>query len=593
MCPRRTLLRYPGRVRIAASMMLACTVALTSAAGAGAAGGWTTMASRLTTPRSAFGLAAAPCIDAGGQCLYAVGGFSNAGTNLATTEAESEGSIAPAWAALPQELGAGRAYLDAVAAPCPGTSGLAVARQCVYGIGGASYGGSRINLRSVEYLDPRARVPAWRTLPAGLAIARAAFSATTGPCPASAGFATAPQCIYVIGGFNADAGLGALRSVEYFDPRTSGSGWRELGTGLQLGRSALGAATAPCPGTTGLPGASLCLYAIGGYAAATGYLASVEYLDPSLPSPGWAQMPSALGTPRASLGASTGPCPGTSGLASADRCIYAVAGALGAYLGTVEVEDPAAPVPSWRPLPGALGTPRGSLRTAVAACPAGDRLAPGSQCVFAAGGATADPSFAFLDTVELLDPSGPATPGAAVSVSKDTASPGLARALAGSGFAPGEQVDARWNAIGGPELGGAAADPSGAFAGLAFRVPASPAGQYGVYVVGRTSGRTAFALLRVVPALRVLPATGAPGSTIAIAGRGYGAHDLVTVRWDCAAEPESRCGGTVLETPTTDDAGAFSVNVSVPAGASPGPVEIGAKGLDPGFYADADYAVSG
>lgn len=579
-------------MRIAALLALACTAALLFAGGAGAAGGWATMASKLTTPRSAFGLAAAPC-PAGGQCLFAVGGFSNAGTNLATAEAEGEGSPTPVWAQLPQALVAGRAYLDSAAAPCPGTSGLANARQCVYAIGGASYGGSRINLRSVEYLDPRARTPAWRTLPAALAIARAAFSATTGPCPASTGFATARQCLYVIGGFNADDGLGYLRSVEYLDPSMPGAGWRPLGSGLQLGRSALGAATAPCPATSGLPGASLCLYAIGGYNAAVGYLASVEYLDPSSPSPGWVQMANPLETPRASLGASTGPCPGTSGLASAGRCIFAVAGTLGSYLASVEVEDPAAPVPSWHPLPDALGTPRGSLRAAVAACPAGGRLAPGSQCVFAAGGATQDPFFEFLDTVELLDPGGAVTPGTAVSLSKGTASPGLARSLTGTGFAPGEQVEARWNGTAGPVLGRAAADSSGAFTALAFRVPASPTGDYGVYVTGKTSGKTAFALLRVVPALRVLPLTGAPGSALAITGRGYGAHDLVTVRWGCDVEPESRCAGTVLAAATTDATGAFSANASVPAGASPGPVEIGGKGSDPGVYADAGYTVSG
>jgi hypothetical protein len=580
------------RVRTAALLALTCTATLLSAGGAAAAGGWTTMGSKLTTPRSSFGLAAAPC-PAGGQCLFAVGGFSNASTNIATAEAESEGSPAPAWAQLPQALVAGRAYLDSVAGPCPGTSGLATARQCVYAIGGASYGGSQIALRSVEYLDPHARLPAWRTLPAALATPRAALSATTGPCPASTGFATAPQCVYAIGGADIDVGRDALQSVEYFDPSMPGAGWRTLGSGLQLGRSALGAATAPCPGTTGLPGASLCLYAIGGFNAAVGYLGSVEYLDPSTPSPGWRQMPGSLEIPRAALGASTGPCPGTSGLASASRCIYAVAGTLGSYLASVEVEDPAATVPSWRLLPDALSTPRGSLRTAVAACPAGGRLASGSQCVFAAGGATQDPFFEFLDTVELLDPSGAVAPGTTVSLSKATASPGLARSLAGTGFAPGEQVDARWNGIGGPALGHATADSSGALEALAFRVPSSPAGDYGVYVTGETSGKAAFALLRVVPALRVLPVTGAPGSAIAITGRGYGAHDLVTVRWGCDVEPESRCAGAVLATATTDADGAFSASASIPAGASPGPVEIGGKGSDPGVYADAGYTVSG
>lgn len=102
----------------------------------------------------------------------------------------------------------------------------------------------------------------WTTMSVTLNTARDHLGATIGPCPGTTGLATANQCLYAIGGSNFNS-TGDLRSVEYYDPSAATPTWTTMSAQLTIARSGLGAATGPCPGTTGLPTDKQCLYAIG------------------------------------------------------------------------------------------------------------------------------------------------------------------------------------------------------------------------------------------------------------------------------------------------------------------------------------------
>jgi Kelch motif len=561
-----------------------------------AAGGWTTMAGSLATSRASFAATAGPCVRivAAAQCLYAAGGFSSADANLASTEVAGLGTTSATWTTLPSPLNTGRGYDNGTWGPCPGTTGLTTARQCFYAIGGDNYTLPRIALSSVEYLDPTATTPHWTTMPTSLATSRAVFGATTAPCPGTSGYATANQCLYVIGGYDANDNVGYLNSVELFDPSNPSLGWRTMSNGLGTARSALAATTAPCPGSSGLAGARECVYAIGGYNAGIGYLSTIEYMNPSAATPTWTRASATLNTPRSTHRAATAPCPATSGLATARLCLYVAGGALGSYLASVEYADPSTSSLTWTSMAQALNTARGSLGVTSAACPTTGALDSQSVCLYALGGASSDPSANFLGSTEFFNPAAAVSAGTALAVSQPKGFPGALRALTGHGFTAAEQVKVYWNGLGGPPVATTVADAAGsvgAGTALTFRVPTAPAGRYGLFAVGQTSGRTGYAVLDVVPALRISPTSGSAGSSAVVSGKGYGAQEQVTVRWDCAAE-RSQCTGLVLGTGQTDETGTFSVPVTIPRDAAPATFQIGGKGVTTKLYADLDFTVT-
>jgi Fe2+ transport system protein FeoA len=352
--------------------------------------------------------------------------------------------------------------------------------------------------------------------------------------------------------------------------------------------------TAPCPGSSGLAGARECVYAIGGYNAGIGYLSTVEYMNPSAANPTWTRLAATLNTPRATHRAATAPCPATSGLATARLCLYAVGGAVGNNLASVEYADPSASALTWITMPQALNTARGSLGVTSAPCPSSTALDPQNVCVYALGGGSSDAASSFLGTTELFNPAAAASPGAALVISQPKGFPGALRSLTGSGFTPGEPIKVFWNGLGGALIATTTANAAGALGAgtaLTFRVPTAPAGRYGLFAVGQASGRTAFAALDVVPAVRISPTSGAAGSSAVVSGKGYGAQEQVTVRWDCTVE-RSQCTGLVLGTGQTDENGTFSVSVTIPRDAAPAAFQIGGKGVTTKLYADLDFTVT-
>ncbi|WP_330481444.1 Kelch repeat-containing protein [Streptomyces sp. NBC_00724] len=268
---------------------------------------WSTLRS-LTTPRRALAAAKAHC-PAGqkGTCVYAVGGF-DAGDNVVGT-VESYNPATNAWSTV-APLTTPRAQLAAAAAPCP----LAQKGTCIYAVGGNT--GATVG--TVESYNPATN--AWSTV-APLTTPRLLLAAAAAHCPAG----QKGTCVYAVGG---DSGQGQLGTVESYNPATNA--WSPV-TSLPTQRSALAAATAPCP--VGQYGT--CVYAVGGGTPTSTTTGTVESYNPL--SNVWTTLPS-MPTPRSFLAAATTTCPpGEKG-----TCVYAVDGIVtgGSAVGTLEALDP-------------------------------------------------------------------------------------------------------------------------------------------------------------------------------------------------------------------------------------------------------------
>jgi hypothetical protein len=173
--------------------------------------------------------------------------------------------------------------------------------------------------------------------------------------------------------------------------------WTTMSSSLNKARESLGATTGPCLHTNGLTSARQCLYAIGGF----GNAKSVEYEDPSAATPNWTLMHTSLNITRPAVGATTGPCPGSTGLTSAPQCIYAVGGDSGGATNTVEYLDPSATTPAWTMMTEQMNTARNYPGVPTAPCPGTSGLATARQCLYAMGGSSGN---MYLRSVEYEDP---------------------------------------------------------------------------------------------------------------------------------------------------------------------------------------------
>jgi hypothetical protein len=268
---------------------------------------WATLPS-LPTARGGLAGAAAPCPGALHRtCVYAIGGFSTAGT-VNTVEAYSPATNT--WATLPS-LPTARSELAGTTAPCPrGHAGLA--GTCVYAIGG---GGSPGAGSAVTAYSPATNT--WATLPS-MPTARGALAAATAPCPG----ARHRTCVYAFGGLNGSA----LNTVQAYSPATNT--WATLPS-LPTARWGLAGATAPCPATRH----RTCVYAMGGSINNITGMNTVEAYSPATNT--WATLPS-LPTARYDLVGATAPCP----VGSHRTCVYALNGFNGTNpVNTVEAFD--------------------------------------------------------------------------------------------------------------------------------------------------------------------------------------------------------------------------------------------------------------
>jgi len=131
------------------------------------------------------------------------------------------------------------------------------------------------------------------------------------------------------------------------------------------------------------------------------------------------------------------------------------------------------------------------------------------------------------------------------------------------GFQVSEYVQISWNANGGQQIGTVFIDPTGAGVSCPTRhevnclvPPSAPPGSYTLKATGLASGLQATSTLNIGPGITLTPASAGPGSTITVSGGGYTAGETVNVYF------QSPKNGIIPT--TTDQAGAFSVSLTVP-----------------------------
>lgn len=171
--------------------------------------------------------------------------------------------------------------------------------------------------------------------------------------------------------------------------------------------------------------------------------------------------------------------------------------------------------------------------------------------------------------------------------------------VTGAGFAANESVPLLFYCwpnncgSGTVGLGTATADSSGAFSVTAIVPSFAPAGAHGIGGTGTSSGLFASTPFTVAShqAVTLSPDSGLPGSGFTVQGSGFGANESVAVRFYCS--PGSCAPGTtlLLGMAATDDSGAFSLPVTVPRSAPPGPHGVGAIGEHTNSGAWANFTV--
>ncbi len=158
-----------------------------------------------------------------------------------------------------------------------------------------------------------------------------------------------------------------------------------------------------------------------------------------------------------------------------------------------------------------------------------------------------------------------ANPGTGVAGSQVT--------LAGSGFSPDENVNLYADSTSSHLLTSAVAGADGSFS-VSIAAQQSLYGPHSVTGVGQTSGLVGIAPFWMNPSLVATPDHASPGSTIAIGGYGFGAGESVEVQWHATR--------SVIGTPVANNMGTFSqgsaIMFTIPAGTSPGPHAIAARG---------------
>ncbi|MER3404300.1 MAG: hypothetical protein C4289_03285 [Chloroflexota bacterium] len=180
--------------------------------------------------------------------------------------------------------------------------------------------------------------------------------------------------------------------------------------------------------------------------------------------------------------------------------------------------------------------------------------------------------------------SGSSAPTIVMSLSPESGSPRDYVTVQGSGFAPGETVELRWNDSSTVSATGKA-NSSGAVS-IRTRVPLMPNGSRPVELRGTSSGARGILLFTVIEQVEVSPGSGQPGDSLLIKGRGWSAGATVDIFWNRTdTDP-----GTTMCTVVASSTGSFTCPVTVPNGPS-GSVPV--VGISGDLTASAMFNLSG
>ena len=210
-------------------------------------------------------------------------------------------------------------------------------------------------------------------------------------------------------------------------------------------------------------------------------------------------------------------------------------------------------------------------------------MAPATALGQATGAATSTPTVSANTTATVPANTTPmATPqaGPALQLSSSSGLPGSTVTANGSGFTPGETVDVTFN---GQSVGSPTANTGGTFS-LAFTVPNTPPGQYGVLAKGQTSGASAsasFTINQGAAALTFDPAQAAPGASVTVTGTGFRPGETVTLSFN----------GPTVGTETADTNGKVVFTFTVPATLGPGQYGVTATGQTSNSVVNATYTL--
>jgi hypothetical protein len=140
--------------------------------------------------------------------------------------------------------------------------------------------------------------------------------------------------------------------------------------------------------------------------------------------------------------------------------------------------------------------------------------------------------------------------------------------VTGQGYTPGEVVTLRWDcasaACGGPTIATATANSTGAFGTGVL----APAATFGGHLIGGIGSLGSFAstTYSIDPSLSPQPSNAPAGAPIVVTGHGYTAGESLLLRLLCES-----CDMAEV---STDATGSFTANVSVPANAPNGVVDV-------------------
>jgi hypothetical protein len=170
-----------------------------------------------------------------------------------------------------------------------------------------------------------------------------------------------------------------------------------------------------------------------------------------------------------------------------------------------------------------------------------------------------------------------ATPGAlGMALSKTSGAPDLSLTASGAGMTSGETVSVYLDNAAGPKLGTAVVNAAGNWS-TTIQIPDAPGGQHAIVAIGGTSNATTHATFTITPTMTRSPYQGPPGTQVGVTLRGFGASEVVTLRWDGLA-------GAQLGSVTTDATGRATLTIALPDG-GPGWHDYVGRGATSGLQA--------